>query len=77
MAFAAPQRNSLFPPAVWTGILIVTAILALLPILNLTFAEGSALHISSFTIALLGKFMDMIARRLERYVLRWQPRFQS
>jgi len=57
MAVAAPQRSSLFPPAVWTGILVVTAILALLPILNLTFADGSALHISSFTIALLGKFM--------------------
>ena len=57
MAVAAPQRSSLFPPAVWTGILVVTAILALLPILNLTFTEGSVLHISSFTIALLGKFM--------------------
>ncbi|HEX7811013.1 MAG TPA: urea ABC transporter permease subunit UrtC [Burkholderiales bacterium] len=57
MAVAAPQRGSLFPPAVWTGILVVAAILALLPILNLTFAEGSALHVSSFTIALLGKFM--------------------
>jgi urea transport system permease protein len=57
MAVAAPKRSSLFPPAVWTGILVVTAILALLPILNLTFAEDSALHISSFTIALLGKFM--------------------
>ena len=57
MAVAAPQRSSLFPPAVWTGILVMTAILALLPILNLTFAEGSVLHISSFTIALLGKFM--------------------
>jgi urea transport system permease protein len=57
MAFTAPQRHSLFPPAVWTGVLVVTAILALLPILNLTFAEGNALHVSSFTIALLGKFM--------------------
>ena len=57
MAVTALQRSPLFPPAVWTGILVVTAILALLPILNLTFAEGSVLHISSFTIALLGKFM--------------------
>ena len=57
MAVVAPQRNSLFPPAVWTGIAVATAILALLPILNLVFAEGSALHVSSFTIALLGKFM--------------------
>ena len=57
MAVIAPQRSTLFPPAVWTGILVATAILALLPILNLTFSEDSALHISSFTIALLGKFM--------------------
>jgi urea transport system permease protein len=57
MAFAAPQRQSLFPPAVWTGILVATAILAALPILNLVFPSDSALHISSFTIALLGKFM--------------------
>ncbi|HVY05356.1 MAG TPA: urea ABC transporter permease subunit UrtC [Burkholderiales bacterium] len=57
MPVVAPPRSSLFPPAVWTGILVVAAILALLPVLNLTFAEGSALHISSFTIALLGKFM--------------------
>lgn len=57
MAVLAPRRSSLFPPAVWTGILVVTSILALLPILNLVFAEGSALHVSSFTIALLGKFM--------------------
>lgn len=57
MAFAAAPRAGLFPPAVWTGILVGTGLLALLPILNLTVAEGSALHVSSFTIALLGKFM--------------------
>jgi urea transport system permease protein len=57
MAFAAPPRQSLFPPAVWTGILAATAILAMLPVLNLVFPAGSALHVSSFTVALLGKFM--------------------
>ncbi|HWA11604.1 MAG TPA: urea ABC transporter permease subunit UrtC [Burkholderiales bacterium] len=57
MAFVAPPRPSLFPPAVWTGILVATAILAALPVLNLVFPAGSALHVSSFTIALLGKFM--------------------
>jgi urea transport system permease protein len=57
MAFAAPQRQPLFPPAVWTGVLIATAILAALPVLNLVFSDGSALHVSSFTISLLGKFM--------------------
>jgi urea transport system permease protein len=32
-------------------------LLAVLPVLHLVFPEGSALHISSFTIAVLGKFM--------------------
>ncbi len=57
MAVAAPKRQSLFPPAVWTGVLVATALLAMLPILNLIFPDGSALHVSSFTIALIGKFM--------------------
>ena len=57
MAVVAPKRHSLFPPAVWTGVLVATALLAMLPILNLIFPDGSALHVSSFTIALIGKFM--------------------
>ncbi|HTD05347.1 urea ABC transporter permease subunit UrtC [Undibacterium sp.] len=49
--------SSLFSRPAWTGILICTAVLALLPVLNLSFPEGHALHISSYTIALIGKFM--------------------
>jgi urea transport system permease protein len=57
MAVAAPARGTLFPPAVWTGVLIVAGLLAALPVLNLGFPDDSLLHVSSFTIALLGKFM--------------------
>lgn len=41
----------------WIGIAICSAILALLPILNLAFPDGHALHVSSYAIALIGKFM--------------------
>ena len=51
------MNNSLFSRPAWTGILICTAVLLLLPILNLSFPDGHALHISSYTIALIGKFM--------------------
>jgi urea transport system permease protein len=53
----APPRARLFPPIVWTGVLVVAALLAVLPLLNLVFPDGHALHVSAFTIALLGKFM--------------------
>ena len=49
--------TTLFPKQTWALILSVAGVLALLPILHLTFAPGHALHISSYTIALLGKFM--------------------
>jgi urea transport system permease protein len=49
--------TQLFTRPAWTGIIVCTAILGLLPILNLTFAPGHALHISSYTVALIGKFM--------------------
>ncbi len=52
-----PARAALFPPIVWIGVLSVAAILALLPLLNLLAPETSPLYVSSFTIALLGKFM--------------------
>lgn len=47
----------LFPPAVWTGVLAVTLVLAVLPVLNLVFPAGHALHISAFTLNILAKFM--------------------
>jgi urea transport system permease protein len=51
------MNPSLFSRPAWTGIVVCTVILGLLPILNLIFAPGQALHISSYTIALIGKFM--------------------
>jgi urea transport system permease protein len=51
------MTSSLFSRPAWTGIVVCAAILALLPILNLTFHPGHALHVSSYTVALIGKFM--------------------
>lgn len=51
------MKASLFSRPAWTGIVVCTIILALLPVLNLAFAPGQALHISSYTVALVGKFM--------------------
>ncbi|HEY8025881.1 MAG TPA: urea ABC transporter permease subunit UrtC [Burkholderiaceae bacterium] len=52
-----PMKTPLYARPAWSGILACTLILAALPVLNLTFPEGHALHVSSYTIALLGKFM--------------------
>lgn len=51
----AGQR--LFPPATWTVLLAACLVLALLPVLNLMLPAGHALHISDYTVNLLGKFM--------------------
>ncbi|KAF1039730.1 MAG: hypothetical protein GAK35_03662 [Herbaspirillum frisingense] len=50
-------KPSLFSKPAWTGIVVCTVILALLPVCNLMFPDGSALHVSSYTVALVGKFM--------------------
>lgn len=52
-----PPRTRLFPASVWLGVSVAAAILAALPILNLVFPNGHSLHISSYAIGLLGKFM--------------------
>ena len=49
--------SKLYSHRSWIGIVACTAILALLPILNLAFPDGHALHVSSYAIALIGKFM--------------------
>ncbi len=57
---AAPAPTSspgLFSRPAWAGILICTLVLAMLPVLNLATPAGSALHISAYTVALIGKFM--------------------
>ncbi|EJM95882.1 urea ABC transporter permease subunit UrtC [Herbaspirillum sp. YR522] len=50
-------RPSLFSRPAWTGIVACTVVLALLPMCNLLLPADSALHVSSYTIALTGKFM--------------------
>ncbi len=53
----APAPARLFSPGAWWGIFAVTVLLAAVPLLNLVFAPGHALHVSAYTVALLGKFM--------------------
>ncbi len=53
----APPRPGLFTKPVWTGLVVATVVLALVPLLNVFAPAGSALHVSSYVVALLGKFM--------------------
>jgi urea transport system permease protein len=53
----APPRPGLFTKPVWTGLAATTLVLATLPLLNVFVAVDSPLHVSSYAIALLGKFM--------------------
>ena len=55
---AAPAPSAiLFSRPAWIGIVLCTLVLAVLPALNLATPAGSALHISAYTVALIGKFM--------------------
>ena len=48
----------LFPLRVWTSIFAVTSVLLIvIPVLHLAVPESNPLHVSSFWITLLGKFM--------------------
>ena len=49
--------TALYSPKAWTAIAIVVAVFACLPALNLIFPAGHPLHVSSFAIALIGKFI--------------------
>ena len=51
------MKTTLFSRPAWAGILACALLLALLPVLNLSFAPGHALHVSSYMVALIGKFM--------------------
>ncbi len=53
----APPRPRLFTTPVWTGLVATTVVLAALPLLNVFVPADSALHVSSYLVALLGKFM--------------------
>lgn len=49
--------TALYSPRAWTAIAIVVGVFACLPVLNLLFPVGHPLHVSSFAIALIGKFI--------------------
>ena len=51
------MNRSLFSRPAWAGILVCAAVLAALPILNLSFEAGHPLHVSAYTVSLVGKFM--------------------
>jgi urea transport system permease protein len=49
--------SSLFSRRAWLGIVASVALLAALPLLNLAFADGHPLHVPSYMVGLIGKFM--------------------
>ena len=50
-------HNSLFSRRAWSGIVATCVVLAALPLLNLVFPDGHALHVPSYMVSLIGKFM--------------------
>ena len=72
-------QSRLFGPATWVGILSVTLVLALLPASNLIFSPGHPLHVSSYVVSLLAKFMCYAIAALALVVIpfwlvgRWPP----
>jgi urea transport system permease protein len=50
-------KNRLFSPKAWSSLAGVVAFLAVLPLLNLVVPSDHPLHVSSYAVALLGKFM--------------------
>ncbi len=57
MDLAAMARPPLYSRRAWMALALAALILALPPLLNLAFPPGSPLHMSSYVVALLGKFM--------------------
>ena len=50
-------RVPLYSARAWLAIVGVTALFALLPLLNLSFPAGHGLHVSSYAVGLIGKFI--------------------
>ena len=51
------NRRPLFAPIVWTVLIAAVVVMAALPALNLFFPQGHPLHVSSYIIAVCGRFM--------------------
>lgn len=52
-----PARRRLFSGKAWTALVVLSLLMAVLPVLNTQFEPGHPLHVSTYTITLLGKFM--------------------
>ncbi|MFM2087539.1 MAG: hypothetical protein RLZZ237_2408 [Pseudomonadota bacterium] len=50
-------NQGLFSRPMWTVIAAFSVLAALLPVCNLVFPDGHMLHVSAYTVALVGKFM--------------------
>ena len=50
-------NNRLFSPTAWNSLLALVAFMAILPLLNLFVPPEHPLYVSSYAVALLGKFM--------------------
>lgn len=50
-------RVPLYSARTWLAIVIVTVLFAMLPLLNLLFPAGHGLHVSSYAVGLIGKFI--------------------
>jgi urea transport system permease protein len=48
---------SLFSRTAWCGIVLFCLVCAAMPLLNLAFTDGHPLHVSSYAMTLVGKFM--------------------
>lgn len=54
----APKRGTLLGPKGWTGVFVALLVVCVLaPVLNLLVPEGSMLHLSDYSIGLIGKIM--------------------
>ena len=54
---AMSLNKPLFSRPVWTVIGVAVIVAALVPILNLSFPDDHALHVSSYMVGLVAKFM--------------------
>lgn len=51
------DRAPVYSARAWLAIVLVTSLFAILPLLNLLFPAGHGLHVSSYAVGLIGKFI--------------------
>lgn len=57
IALATLAHPRLLSPRAWMAVLLCAVVMGVLPLANLVVEPGHALYVSSYTVALLGKFM--------------------